>query len=230
MAGFYPGDDSRQYQGKLPDEAEARAALVLGLRRRGVAAVEVLSAIERVPRRLFLSARHHKLAYEDTVLPMECGQTMSAPSDVAFALQALDVKPDHMVLEIGTGSGYQAAVLGQLARHVYSLERYKTLVELAGQRLAAMKLQNISLIHMDGLGGLQRKAPFDRIILNGALSSIPDVLMSQLTPGGCLIAPLGPPGAPQSLVRVTKTGNVGASKSLGEVRRVPLVAGIAKRL
>lgn len=230
MAGFYSGDDDRSRQATLPDEAEARAALVLGLRQRGVAAVEVLSAIERVPRRLFLSARFHKLAYDDTVLPMECGQTMSAPSDVAFALQAMDIKSDHIVLEIGTGSGYQAAVLAQLSRHVYSLERYQTLVDLAGQRLAAMKMQNVSLIHMDGLAGLERKAPFDRIILNGAVTAIPDVLMAQLTPGGSLIAPLGPPGAPQSLVRLTKTGAVGASKTLGEVRRVSLVPGVAKHL
>lgn len=230
MAAFVPGDDSRAHHQNLPDEAEARAALVLGLRQRGIASVEILSAIERLPRRLFLTARHHKLAYEDTALPMECGQTMSAPSDVAFALQALEVKPDQVVLEVGTGSGYQTAVLSQLARHVYSLERYETLVKLAEQRLAAMKQDNVTLLHADGLAGLEKKAPFDRIILNGSVSEIPDELMAQLTPGGILIAPLGQPGCAQSLVRLIKTESVGASKTLGEVRMISLMRGIAHHL
>ncbi|QDG77570.1 protein-L-isoaspartate(D-aspartate) O-methyltransferase [Labrenzia sp. PHM005] len=230
MTGYGPGGDSGAQQPNLPDEAEARAALVLGLRQRGIAPVEILSAIERLPRRLFLAARHHKLAYEDIALPMECGQTMSAPSDVAFALQALDVKPDHLILEVGTGSGYQTAVLAQLARHVYSLERYQTLLKLADQRLAAMKQDNVTLLHEDGLSGLEKKAPFDRIILNGAVTEIPDQLMAQLAPEGILIAPLGQPGSVQSLVRLIKTESVGATKTLGEVRMISLMRGVAHHL
>lgn len=229
MAGF-PGGDERVQHPNLPDEAEARASLVLGLRRRGIASTDVLSAIERLPRRLFLAARHHKLAYEDVVLPMECGQTMSAPSDVAFAIQALDLKPGQTVLEIGTGSGYQTAVLAQLARHVYSLERYQTLIKLAEQRLAALKQGNVSVWHLDGLAGLTKKAPFDRIILNGAVSEIPDQLMAQLGPGGIMIAPLGPAGAAQSLVRLTKSDGVAASKPLADVRSICLTPGVATHL
>ncbi len=230
MAGFVPGSDDRGQQPNLPDEAEARAALVLGLRRRGIATVGVLSAIERLPRRLFLAARYHKLAYEDVALPMECGQTMSSPSDVAFAIQALDVQPGQMVLEVGTGSGYQTAVLAELTGHVYSLERYQTLIKLAEQRLAALKQDNVSLIHCDGLHGLEKKAPFDRVILNGAVTEIPDRLMAQLRPGGILVAPLGAPGSAQSLVRLTKSDGVAASKTLGEIRTISLMPGIATHL
>lgn len=230
MAGFGPGSDERGHQTGLPDEAEARAALVLGLRRRGIGSTEVLSAIERLPRRLFLAARHHNLAYEDVVLPMECGQTMTTPSDVAFAIQALDLKPGQMVLEIGTGSGYQTAVLAQLVGHVYTLDRYQTLVSLAEQRLAALKQDNVSLMHGDGLTGLEKKAPFDRIILNGSVDKIPDLLMAQLCPGGHLVAPLGTPGAAQSLVKLTKADGVAASKTLGEVRMISLTPGVATHL
>jgi protein-L-isoaspartate(D-aspartate) O-methyltransferase len=230
MAAFVPGDDDRATQSNLPDEAEARAALVLGLRQRGIASVNILSAIERLPRRLFLAARYHNLAYEDTALPMECGQTMTAPGEVAFALQLLDLQPDQTVLEVGTGSGYQTAILSQLVRHVYSLDRYQTLLKLADQRLAALKQTNVALEHRDGLSGLEKKAPFDRIVMNGAVSEIPDTLIAQLRPDGILIAPLGPPGNAQSLVRITNAESIGASKTVAEVRRVSLMPGVAQHL
>ena len=141
----------------LPDEAEARAALVLALRQRGVGARNVLAAIERVPRRLFLSARHHSLAYEDAMLPIECGQIVSAPSIVAFTVQALAIDSSHVVLEIGTGSGYQAAVMSHLAAQVETLDRFATLTDLATRRFEALKLTNVKARQADGLSEFRQK-------------------------------------------------------------------------
>ncbi len=185
------------------DEAEARAALVLTLRGRGIGDTAVLSAIERVPRRLFLAARHHKFAYDDSPLPIECGQIVSAPSRVAQVAQALELSRGLRVLEIGTGSGYQAAVLGLLAERVDSLDRFQTLAGLAAQRTAALKLGNVVIHHADGFNGLRQNAPYDRIVLTGAVHDIPPELMFQLGPQGILVAPIGPAGLPQRLIRLS---------------------------
>jgi len=214
----------------LPDEAEARASLVLGLRRSGIGARELLSAIERVPRRLFLSARHHELAYEDSPLPIECGQVVSAPSQVARAVQALNVGSGHSVLEVGTGSGYQAAILAHLAARVDTIDRYSTLAKLAHQRLAALKLSNVNVHHADGLAGLKARAPFDRIVVTGALEVIPEALLMQLAPGGILIAPIGQPRQPQVLTKISFEGGDREDTELGQVRLVSLVAGRAQSL
>ncbi|MTH97256.1 protein-L-isoaspartate(D-aspartate) O-methyltransferase [Roseibium sp. RKSG952] len=212
------------------DEIEARAGLVLALRGRGIGDRTLLSAIERVPRRLFLSARLHRLAYDDAQLPIECGQVVSAPSQVARIAQTLQLKPDHSVLEIGTGSGYQAAVLAHLAGRVETIDRYKTLCTLAAQRLAALKLDNVSVHHEDGLLGLKSRAPFDRIILTGAVTEIPEVLYSQLAPAGMIIAPVGPAGSPQVLTRVRRTPTADVADQIGEVRVVSLMPGLAQVL
>ncbi|ADZ70625.1 protein-L-isoaspartate(D-aspartate) O-methyltransferase [Polymorphum gilvum] len=212
------------------DEIEARAALVLGLRRRGISDRRVLSAIERVPRRLFLAAAHHKLAYEDSLLPIECGQVVSAPSLVAAMVEALDVQPDSTVLEVGTGSGYQTAVLTHLARQVYSVDRYASLVTLARQRLAALRIGNAEIQHADGLLGLKERAPFDRIIVTGAVAEVPEALRAQLAPGGRIVLPLGPAGAPQALVRLLRDETGERRETLCEVRLVSLRSGIALHL
>ncbi|MTI45677.1 protein-L-isoaspartate(D-aspartate) O-methyltransferase [Roseibium hamelinense] len=213
-----------------PDEAEARAALVLTLRGRGIGDRAVLSAIERVPRRLFLAARYHRLAYDDAQLPIECGQVVSAPSRVALIAQALQIKPDHAVLEIGTGSGYQAAVLGHLAGRVETIDRYRSLSALAAQRLAALKLNTVTVHHADGLAGLKSRAPFDRIILTGSVTEIPEVLYTQLAPAGMIIAPVGPPGSPQVLTRIRRTETADVADPLGQVRSVGLTRGVAEIL
>lgn len=212
------------------DEAEARAGLVLALRGRGIGDRSLLSAIERLPRRLFLSARYHRLAYEDASIPIECGQTVSAPSYVARVVQALTLTRDHRVLEVGTGSGYQTAVLGHLAGEVDSIDRYKTLVELATQRAAALKLKNVRIHHADGLGGLKERAPFDRIVLTGAVPEVPEVLISQLAPEGILIAPVGEPGKPQTLTRVLRGAAGDDYQEIDRVRLVSLTQGRADRL
>ncbi|MEM9635359.1 MAG: protein-L-isoaspartate(D-aspartate) O-methyltransferase [Pseudomonadota bacterium] len=227
MAGQTPGEQQATNSTALPDEVEARAALVLALRQRGVGAREVLSAIERVPRRLFLSARHHGLAYEDAALPIECGQTVSAPSLVAFTVQALNIEAGNAVLEIGTGSGYQAAVLAHVAARVETLDRFATLTDLATRRFAALKLGNVRAWQTDGFEGLKQKGLYDRIVVNAAVDSIPDIWVQQLKPGGFLIAPVGKANELQSLIRFQKTENVMTAETLLTVRTVMLRPGIA---
>ena len=230
MAGQISGADQSTHSASLPDEAEARAALVLGLRRRGIGVREVLSAIEHVPRRLFLSARHHGLAYEDAMLPIECGQTISAPSLVATTLQALQISKDHKVLEIGTGSGYQSAILAHLAARVETVDRYKTLVGLANNRFSTLKLENVKARHGNGFEGLRSKGPFDRIVVNAAVESIPDEWISQLKPSGLLVAPVGLAKQPQTLIRFQKGDNVVSADDITPLRTVMLQPGFAQKL
>lgn len=224
---------------KSPDEAEAQPVrsereaclgLIMELRSRGIRDARLLSAIERVPRRLFLTARQHVLAYVDTQLPIECGQSIPSPSTIAMMLEHLKVRADDRVLEVGTGSGYQAALLSKLAGSVMSLERYRTLVDLARQRLATLKADNVNLELADGIEGWDNEAPYDRIIISGCVDDVPDALKAQLDEGGILIAPVGEAGHPQRLLRVERQGNAFVEQELATVRFVPLVRGIAARL
>ncbi|NRG18863.1 protein-L-isoaspartate(D-aspartate) O-methyltransferase [Rhizobiales bacterium] len=213
-----------------PQEAEARAGLALELRKQGIRDRRVLSAIERVPRRFFLTANLQKHAYDNTALPIECGQTISQPTVVGMMTEALDVKPEHRVLEIGTGSGFQAAVLGHLADEVHSVERYRTLADLARDRLSALKLPNVTVHFGDGMLGLAEHAPFDRIIVTAAADKVPQALMEQLEDGGKLVVPVGPSGGIQELVLYEKTPNGLVERNLGAVRFVPLLPGAASSL
>nr|WP_093810783.1 protein-L-isoaspartate(D-aspartate) O-methyltransferase [Stappia sp. ES.058] len=211
-------------------DREATAALILKLRTQGIGTQRVLSALERVPRRLFLSAPLQRHAYEDSALPIECGQTISQPTIVAMMTEALNVAPEHRVLEVGTGSGYQAAILGHLSREVHTIERYKTLSDLARARLATLKIDTVHVHHGDGVEGLAEKAPFDRIIVTAATPDIPQALIDQLADGGKLVMPLGPAGSVQSLVVIEKKGGTTVARDLAQVRFVPLVEGVATRL
>ncbi|MEJ8475996.1 protein-L-isoaspartate(D-aspartate) O-methyltransferase [Roseibium algae] len=212
------------------DEARARAKLVLTLRGLGIGDRAVLSAIERVPRRLFLSAAHHGLAYEDSSIPIECGQAVLAPSFVARIVQSLQIEAGQRILEVGTGSGYQAAVLAHLGAEVDSIDRYSTLASLARQRIAALKLSNVRIHKGDGLEGLKQNAPFHRIVLTGAVTEIPEALLSQLGPRGILIAPVGEPSAPQRLVRIIRGDDKDEQQVLEIVRMVSLTKGRSERL
>ncbi len=214
----------------LHEEAEARAGLILSLRRRGIRSTPVLSAIERLPRRLFLASKYHRLAYQDAQLPIECGQMASAPGLVAHVVQSLEPAPDHNVLEIGTGSGYQTAVLAHLAKNVHSVERYRTLIELAAERFATLRIGNVRIEQLDGLDGLRPRAPFDRIVANAAVDAVPDAWFAQLTTGGYLIAPVGPAGSRQILMRFRKLETGIASEDLMPVRTVSMRPGIAQKL
>jgi protein-L-isoaspartate(D-aspartate) O-methyltransferase len=167
-------------------------ALVMALRKQGISDARVLSAIERCPREVFVGTPFEHAAYDNTALPIACGQTISQPYVVAFATEALEIGPAMRVLEIGTGSGYQAAVLSPLCRRVYTIERHRPLLRAAEARFKALKLENIVTKHGDGLNGWPEQAPFDRILLSAAVPEVPPILIEQLKPGGILVAPVGP--------------------------------------
>lgn len=199
--------------------------LVMQLRKRGISNPQVLSAIERTPRDLFVPSQFEEQAFEDHALPIECGQTISQPYVVAYMTQALGVGPRMKVLEIGTGSGYQAAVLSRLCRRVYTLERYRTLLAQADERFRKLDLHNITSKTGDGTKGWPEQAPFDRIIVTAAAESVPDDLIRQLKIDGWMIIPVGRSAEDQTLVRVKKTEDGVIEEPLIPVRFVPLVAG-----
>ena len=230
------GDERFDHEafGEEPGETDfARlGAFVLALRAKGIHDMRVLGAIETTPRRLFLPAASQGQDYDDRALGIECGQTISAPSLVGLMLQAAYLGPEQRVLDIGTGSGYSAAVAARLVAQVYTVDRYKTLIDLARDRFAALRLRNIVSECRDGLNGWSEQAPFDRIIVSASVPEIPEALVAQLAPAGVLIAPVGPPGAPQILTRV-RMGTAGEPPQLdmlAEVRFVPLVPGRAGQL
>ena len=207
----------------------ANAAMVLKLRSLGIIDGRLLSAMESVPRRLFVPAPHQAVANLDRPAPIECGQDISAPSMVAKMVTALDVSSEHKVLEIGCGSGYQAAVLSRLADRVVTLDRYRTLIELAEDRFAALRLGNVTALVADGLDGYARHAPYDRILIAGAVEKIPGPVLDQLAENGILVAPVGT-GTVQTLVRIVRDGRLIHRREFGTARFVPLVEGVAKRL
>jgi len=180
----------------MPGTDPRPIALVMALRKQGITDAKVLSAIERTPREVFVDVPFEHAAYDNTALPIACGQTISQPFIVAYATEALEVGPAMRVLEIGTGSGYQAAVLSPLCRRVYTIERHKPLLREAEARFKALKLENIVTKHGDGLKGWPEQAPFDRILLSAAVAEVPPILIEQLKPGGILIAPVGAAAAP----------------------------------
>lgn len=213
-----------------PGSREDRASLILTLRSQGIRDAAVLGAIERVPRRLFLSSDFRHAAYLDRALPIECGQTISAPHVVALMTQALNIRPNHRVLEIGTGSGYQTAILAQLAAEVFTLDRYRTLVELAQDRLESLRITNVIAEIGDGYNGWPSKAPFDRIMVTAAAPEVPEILTDQLAHDGILVVPVGAAGSVQKLVKVTRRGGDFDAEILADVRFVPMVAEVAERL
>jgi protein-L-isoaspartate(D-aspartate) O-methyltransferase len=216
---------------RIADEgAERLARLVLALRSQGVTDPQVLAAIEKTPRELFTPELFQDRAYEDSALPIACGQTISQPFIVGLMTQALTLEPRDRVLEIGTGSGYQTAVLARLARLVYTVERYRTLLAEAEARFKALELTNVITRFGDGALGWPEQAPFDRILVTAAAPGEPKRLIEQLKPAGVLVAPIGK-GPVQSLTRWGGDGKGGFSvQVLCEVRFVPLLEGVAKEL
>jgi protein-L-isoaspartate(D-aspartate) O-methyltransferase len=216
-----------------PDEDGPRARvgrLILALRSQGVTDAKVLDAIEATPRELFVPELFLDRSWEDSALPIACGQTISQPFIVGLMTQALEAEPRHRVLEIGTGSGYQTAVLARLSRYVYTIERYRTLLMEAEARLKKLDLLNVITKFGDGGEGWPEQAPFDRIMVTAAAPGEPKKLLAQLKPGGVLVAPVGR-GAVQSLVRYIADAEGGFKREgLGDVRFVPLVEGVAREL
>lgn len=213
------------------DSPHARMGrLILALRSQGIVDPRVLNAIESAPREIFVPELFRERAFEDSALPIDCGQTISQPYIVGLMTQALRLEPRHRVLEIGTGSGYQTAILSRLARYVYTVERYRTLLNEAERRFRALDLQNVITRFGDGGEGWPEQAPFDRIMVTAAAPAEPDALLAQLKPAGLLVAPVGR-GAVQTLMRyeIQADGSV-LRDSLSEVRFVPLLEGVAKEL
>jgi protein-L-isoaspartate(D-aspartate) O-methyltransferase len=215
-----------------PDESPEtrRARLILGLRSQGVSDPAVLNALEHTPRELFTPELFKERAWEDSALPIACGQTISQPFIVGLMTQALAIEPRARVLEIGTGSGYQTAVLSRLARLVYTVERYRTLLGEAEARFKQLQLGNIITRFGDGAEGWAKQAPFDRILVTAAAPSEPMALLAQLKPSGVLVAPIGR-GPVQTLMRYAGDGKGGFKEEvLCEVRFVPLLEGVAREL
>ena len=207
---------------------ESKALLMLKLRQNGVSNPEILKSIETIDRSSFISKSFLNRSLEDIPLPIECGQTISQPSLVAFMIQQLEIPNRSKVLEIGTGSGYQTAILSKLSSRVYSIERYKKLVDLAKFRLAKLNISNVIILLMDGFYGYSLQAPFDRIILTAAVEEIPNLLISQLKVGGIMIIPVGLSNQKQSLLKVIKTEKGLDIKELMSVRFVQMKEGLVK--
>jgi protein-L-isoaspartate(D-aspartate) O-methyltransferase len=208
--------------------AERKMQFLFSLRSRGVTNKRVLNAMERVDRGKYIRGTFEDRAYEDTPLPIACGQTISQPSIVALMTEALDVQPRDKVLEIGTGSGYQAAILSQLARRVYTVDRYSRLVSEARAVFEAEDITNIIALIADGSRGLPEQAPFDRIILTAASEDPPSPLLEQLRVGGIMVLPVGQSDTVQTLVKVVKTEDGLDYHELRSVRFVPLLEGLGK--
>lgn len=209
-----------------PEHFVAAAGFVLMLRQSGLIDRRVLRAMEQVPRVPFVEERFFRLADEDVALPIALGQTLLRPTLVATMLTALDVEPEHRVLQIGTGSGYVAALLGRLARSVVTVERWRTLADAAHQRLRALGYEMVETQFGDGLAGYPPRAPYDRIILTCAVADVPPSLVAQLKPEGVMVVPL----TSGEVVRLTRQEGVPGRLPVARARVDAAVAGVTRRL
>ena len=210
------------------DNATLKMQFLFSLRKAGVVDKKVLDAMERVDRKKFVSGIFSEKAYDNTPLPIACGQTISQPTVVGLMTQALQVTSRDKVLEVGTGSGYQAAILSYLARRVYTVERHSLLVNNATKVFQKLNISNITTLLADGGYGLEKQAPFDRIIVTAASDDPPASLLSQLKIGGIMIIPVGQSDNMQKLIKIAKTDGGYEYQDLQSVRFVPLVAGTEK--
>ncbi|AZO62548.1 MAG: protein-L-isoaspartate(D-aspartate) O-methyltransferase [Mesorhizobium sp.] len=209
------------------DDREGFAAFLLRLRGRGTAPKALVAAFEATPRRGFLSAQFHSMAWSEGMLPIECGEAIEGADLQAAVIAALAIEPGNRVLEIGTGSGYTAAVMSRLAARVVSVDRYKTLTEQAKQRFEALGISNVIVRQADGSNGLPNEGPFDRIIAWAAFDSLPRFLLDQLSSGGVVIAPIGPEEGEQVLAKLTKVGSRFEREDIGLVRLQPVLRSVA---
>lgn len=217
-----PGEDANL------DESERRMQFVFTLRSAGITDKLVLQALESTPRAVFLDGVFKARAYDDTALPISCGQTISQPSIVGLMTQALELNRRCKVLEVGTGSGYQAAILSKLVRRVYTVERHRHLARAARALFDQLGLANVTGITGDGSLGLPDQAPFDRILLTAAAEDLPANLLAQLKVGGIMVLPVGQSDHVQRLIKVVKLERGCDYHELGDVRFVPLIEGMAE--
>ncbi len=210
----------------MSDTAERTMRFLYEVRSHGVTDARTLAAMEAVDRGAFVTGLFSNRAYEDTPLPISCGQTISQPGVVGLMTQALNVQPRNKVLEVGTGSGYQAAVLSKLARRVYTVERHRKLVDEARTRIEAQGITNVTVMHADGSYGWPAQAPFDRILVTAAAEDPPGPLLAQLREGGIMVVPVGQSDAVQTLIKVTRTETGFEYEEFQDVRFVPLLEGL----
>ena len=203
---------------------------IFNLRSSGVTNKNLLTAMENIPRDIFLSKTFQLHALEDIALPIDCGQTTTQPSIIGIMCQALCITRRSKVLEIGTGSGYQTAVLARLGRRVYSIERYKKLSEAARKTIESLSIANVTILCNDGTAGLVEQAPFDRIMVSAAVDDIPQILLDQLNPQGVLVAPVGRGEKLQTIVRVDKREHGYHHTDLKRVRFLPIQEGTETEL
>jgi protein-L-isoaspartate(D-aspartate) O-methyltransferase len=215
---------------EVVDEREAFASFLLRLRGKGIVARELVSAFEAVPRRTFVPERWQNAAWSEGMIPIECGEVVEAPDLQAQIIAALAIEPGHRVLEIGTGSGFSAAVMARLAARVVTVERYKTLTDLARQRFEALGIVNAFVRQADGSQGLPAEAPFDRIVVWAAFDSLPRSFADQLSSGGVMITPVGPDEGIQMLNKLTKIGSRFEREDIGEVRMQPIIRSVAQAI
>jgi protein-L-isoaspartate(D-aspartate) O-methyltransferase len=212
----------------MKDRREAIAGLLLRLRAMGLPH-PLMAAFEAVPRQNFVPVMHLDESYGRGQLPIECGQIMSSADQIARTLQALEVEKSNRILELGTGSGYQSALLGKLSSKVTSLERFRTLVDKASQRLVALGIENVAINLADGRDGLSGKV-FDRIVVNFSFEEMPEFIPEQLASKGIAIAPVGPGGGEQMLTKFTKKGSRLDTVALFPVRMQPAMQGISSAI
>lgn len=212
----------------MSDDAERKMQFLYTLRSKGVTDSRVLTAMEKIDRGPFIRGIFANRAYEDMPLPIACGQTISQPSVVGLMTQALAVTSRDTVLEVGTGSGYQAAILSQLARRVYTVDRHRRLVREAREIFESLQLSNVTAFTADGSHGLPDQAPFDRILVTAAAEDPPGPLLAQLKIGGIMVLPVGQSDTVQSLIRVTRNEDGFDYDELRPVRFVPLVEGLGR--
>ena len=208
---------------------QKKLRLLMELRRAGIGDVRVLGAIEKTPREKFVPPAFEDQAYENVALPIGQGQTVSQPYVVALMTEKLELGERHNALEIGTGSGYQTAVLARLCRRVFSVERHRELLCDAERRFAELRLRNIVCRFGDGTKGWPEQEPYDRVIITAAAPQVPATLVEGLAPGGILVAPVGEDHRDQQLIRIRRHDDAFSTENLGLVRFVPLVAGLPRR-
>ena len=207
---------------------QKKLRLLMELRRAGIGDARVLGAIERTPREKFIPDSFKDQAYENVALPIGNGQTVSQPYVVALMTEKLEIGERQTVLEIGTGSGYQTAVLASLCRRVFTIERYRELLREAERRFEELRLRNIVGRFADGAKGWPKQAPYDRVIVTAAAADVPSALVDGLASGGVLVAPVGEDHRDQQLIRIRRSGDRFFTEDLGVVRFVPLVSGLPR--
>lgn len=209
------------------DDREGFAAFLLRLRGRGIVPKDLISAFEATPRQMFIPGQWHDIAWSERMIPIECGETVEGADLQAAVIAALAIEPGSRILEIGTGSGYTAAVMARLGARVVTVDRYRTLTEQAKQRFEALGIANAFARQAEGSNGLSGEGPFDRIVVWASFDSLPRAFVDQLSSGGVMIAPIGPAEGEQVMAKLTKLGSRFEREDIGVVRFQPIAVSVA---